>query len=41
MYWLYNRPLEPTMRWIESKFKDKALDRANSPALQGGYNFAH
>jgi len=42
MYWLYNRPVEQTMRWIESKFKGKAeLIEANSLALQGGYNFAH
>ena len=42
MYWLYNRPLDQTLRWIETKFKDKAeLIEANSLALQGGYNFAH
>ncbi len=42
MYWLYNRPLEPTLRWIEEKFAGKPeLVEANQLALQGGYNFAH
>jgi 2-oxoglutarate ferredoxin oxidoreductase subunit alpha len=42
MYWLYNRPLEPTLRWIEEKFAGKPeLIEANQLALRGGYNFAH
>jgi 2-oxoglutarate ferredoxin oxidoreductase subunit alpha len=42
MYWLYNRPLEPTLRWIERKFigKDDLIE-ANTLALNGGYNYAH
>jgi 2-oxoglutarate ferredoxin oxidoreductase subunit alpha len=42
MYWLYNRPLEPTLRWIEEKFAGKPeLIEANQLALRGGYNYAH
>ena len=42
MYWLYNRPLEPTRRWIEQKFAQKPeLVEANTLALNGGYNYAH
>jgi 2-oxoglutarate ferredoxin oxidoreductase subunit alpha len=42
MYWLYNRPLEPTLRWIERKFEGKNdLVEANKLALTGGYNYAH
>jgi 2-oxoglutarate ferredoxin oxidoreductase subunit alpha len=28
MYWLYNRPLEQTLDWIKSKFKNKIQDRS-------------
>jgi 2-oxoglutarate ferredoxin oxidoreductase subunit alpha len=40
MYWLYNRPLEQTLDWIKSKFKNKPefID-ANEKALKAGYNF--
>jgi 2-oxoglutarate ferredoxin oxidoreductase subunit alpha len=38
MYWLYNRPLEPTLRWLESRFKDNVL-LANSRVLKAGYAF--
>ncbi len=40
MYWLYNRPLEPTLDWIKEKFKKapQFID-ANEKALQAGYNF--
>lgn len=40
MYWLFNRPLEPTQKWIESKFSDNPeyVD-ANKRALKAGYNF--
>lgn len=40
MYWLYNRPLEPTLDWIQLKFKNKPqfID-ANEKALKAGYNF--
>ena len=39
MYWLYNRPLDPTMKWLADKFsKTPALVDANQKALQAGYN---
>lgn len=40
-YWLFNRPLEPTVNWINKKFKDKEdVILANIHSLQGGWNFA-
>jgi len=40
-YWLFDRPLEPTLRWINSKFgRVPAVARANSLALQAGYAYA-
>jgi len=39
-YWLYNRSMEPTVRWIEEKFKNKPLlTEANKLALKGGYTY--
>ncbi len=39
-YWLFNRPLEPTLKWIESKFaKRPELVEANQKALKAGYYF--
>ncbi|MCO6436122.1 MAG: 2-oxoacid:acceptor oxidoreductase subunit alpha [Phycisphaerae bacterium] len=39
-YWLYGRPLDPTLRWIEEKFGTKpAVADANTRALKAGYNF--
>ena len=39
MYWLYSRPLETTMKWLEAKFAKKPeLVEANQKALQAGYN---
>src|SRR4030088_1691382 len=39
-YWLYNRSMEPTVRWIEEKFKNKPLlVEANKLALKGGYSY--
>jgi 2-oxoglutarate/2-oxoacid ferredoxin oxidoreductase subunit alpha len=39
-YWLYNRSLEPTVRWIGDKFKSKPqLAEANRLALQAGYSY--
>ena len=37
VYWLYGRPLEPTLRYIEEKFgkKSPAVALANSPCRQG------
>jgi 2-oxoglutarate/2-oxoacid ferredoxin oxidoreductase subunit alpha len=41
MYYLYDRPLEPTQNWIESKFKNKAeVAKANQTALKAGYAYA-
>ena len=38
-YWLYSRPMEPTEKWIESKFKDPYKE-ANLRALRAGYAYA-
>jgi 2-oxoglutarate/2-oxoacid ferredoxin oxidoreductase subunit alpha len=39
-YWLYNRSMEPTVRWIDEKFKNKPLlAEANKLALKGGYSY--
>jgi 2-oxoglutarate/2-oxoacid ferredoxin oxidoreductase subunit alpha len=41
LYWLYDRPMGPTLEWIEAKFKKNAeVARANVVALKTGYNFA-
>jgi len=41
MYWLYDRPLEPTLRWIQAKFQKKPqIEAANSQALRAGFNYA-
>lgn len=40
VYWLYERPLEPTLRWIRDKFgKNPAVLEANTRTLKAGYNF--
>ncbi|MBK7876246.1 MAG: 2-oxoacid:acceptor oxidoreductase subunit alpha [Planctomycetes bacterium] len=39
MYWLYNRPLENTLKWLGEKFASKPdLRDANQKALQAGFN---
>jgi len=38
VYWLYNRPIEPTLRWLESRFKGE-IREANIRALKAGLNF--
>jgi len=39
-YWLYNRSLDNTLRWIEAKFKTKPqLVQANRMAMQAGYSY--
>jgi len=39
-YWLYNRSMDNTLRWIEDKFKAKpALVAANRTAMQAGYSY--
>ncbi|HEY5883311.1 MAG TPA: 2-oxoacid:acceptor oxidoreductase subunit alpha [Pyrinomonadaceae bacterium] len=41
LYWLYDRPMENTLNWINSKFgKNPELAKANEIALKTGYNFA-
>ncbi|MGE0128751.1 MAG: 2-oxoacid:acceptor oxidoreductase subunit alpha [Blastocatellales bacterium] len=41
MYWLYDRPMEPTLKWIEDKFGAKPeVAEANVMALKAGYNYA-
>lgn len=38
--WLFNRPLEPTIDWVETKFAKKpAVVAANIAALRAGRNF--
>jgi len=39
-YWLYDRPLEPTLRWIREKFgKNPEVAEANTRSLRSGYDF--
>ncbi|HUJ40196.1 MAG TPA: 2-oxoacid:acceptor oxidoreductase subunit alpha [Candidatus Acidoferrales bacterium] len=39
-YWLYNRSMESTVRWIEEKFSKKPLlVEANKLALKAGYSY--
>lgn len=41
LYWLYDRPMENTLNWINAKFaKNPELAKANEIALKTGYNFA-
>jgi 2-oxoglutarate ferredoxin oxidoreductase subunit alpha len=40
MFWMYSRPLETTLRWIDDKFgKNPAVCEANKTALKSGYHF--
>jgi 2-oxoglutarate ferredoxin oxidoreductase subunit alpha len=39
-FWLYDRPLEPTLRFIEEKFgKKPEIALANTAALKAGYHY--
>jgi len=39
-YWLYNRPMDSTQRWLEDKFKSKpVLVEANKLAMKAGYAY--
>jgi 2-oxoglutarate ferredoxin oxidoreductase subunit alpha len=39
-YWLYNRSMDPTFRWLDDKFKAKALlAEANKRAMKAGYAY--
>lgn len=40
VYWMYERPLEPTLKWIQGKFgKNPAVMEANIRTLKAGYNY--
>jgi len=40
LYWLYNRPMEQTLKWIKEKFKSEPLiAEGNEKALRAGYNY--
>lgn len=40
VYWLYERPTEPTLKWIQDKFaKNPQYLQANTAALKAGYNY--
>jgi 2-oxoglutarate ferredoxin oxidoreductase subunit alpha len=38
MYWLYNRPMEPTLRWLEERFRGDVLE-ASVRVLKAGHAF--
>ncbi|MEM1180211.1 MAG: 2-oxoacid:acceptor oxidoreductase subunit alpha [Acidobacteriota bacterium] len=41
VYWLFSRPLDDTLRWLEKKFAKKPiLIEANARALRSGFNYA-
>ena len=41
VYWLFDRPLEPTVRWIEARFKQHPqLIEANTRVLKAGHFYA-
>jgi 2-oxoglutarate ferredoxin oxidoreductase subunit alpha len=37
--WLFNRPTEETLKWIENKFKKPELIEANQRAFHAGWNY--
>src|SRR5439155_24260380 len=40
VFWLYDRPLEPTLRWIRDTYaKNPAVIEANTRTLKAGYHF--
>ena len=40
MFWIYGRPLEPTLKWIDAKFGKRAdLVAANAAALKAGHAY--
>jgi 2-oxoglutarate ferredoxin oxidoreductase subunit alpha len=40
MFWMYSRPLETTLRWIDEKFgKNPPVSEANKTVLKSGYHF--
>lgn len=41
-FWIYDRPLDNSMRYVSDKFTRRPeLSKANQTALQAGYNFGH
>ena len=38
MYWLYNRPVEPTLSWLAKRFRGDLLE-ANQRVVRAGYAF--
>jgi 2-oxoglutarate ferredoxin oxidoreductase subunit alpha len=41
-FWIYDRPLETTLEWIEDKFKRRPeIAESNKRALTAGYNFGN
>ena len=42
MIWMFSRPVEPTLGWIERTFAgDEAVRKADLAAFRAGYNFGH
>jgi len=42
LYYMYDRPLEATEKWLEKKFAGKdVIIEANKRAMHTGYNYAH
>ncbi|PCH69936.1 MAG: 2-oxoglutarate ferredoxin oxidoreductase subunit alpha [Bacteroidetes bacterium] len=40
LYWMYNRPIEHSVKFLESKFKgNSAIAEANVKVLKAGYNY--
>lgn len=40
MYWMFHRPIKPTLEWLEKKFKNKPeVLEANIRALKAGYHY--
>src|SRR5260370_438912 len=40
MLWMYNRPTEPTLRFLRTKFASKVnIAAGNEKALKAGYNY--
>jgi 2-oxoglutarate ferredoxin oxidoreductase subunit alpha len=40
MYWIYGRPLEPTLHWVDDKFKKRPdVAKANAQALKAGHAY--
>lgn len=41
MFWIYNRPVEPSIKWIETKFKNRPdIRESNLRLLKAGWNYA-